>query len=41
MRDTTAIAQQGQPHGTGLGTFHPVVERTISLPHGFHRLRTR
>ncbi len=25
-----AIAERGQPHGTGLGTFRRVVERTIS-----------
>jgi transposase len=36
-----AIAQRGQPHGTGLGTFRWVVERTISWLHGFRRLRIR
>ncbi|WOX15300.1 IS5 family transposase [Streptomyces sp. N50] len=36
-----AIAERGQPHGTGLGTFRWVVERTISWPHGFRRLRIR
>ena len=25
-----AIAERGQPHGTGLGTFHWVAEQTIS-----------
>ncbi|MGA5120952.1 IS5 family transposase [Streptomyces pseudogriseolus] len=35
------IAERGQPHGTGLGTFRWVVERTISWLHGFRRLRTR
>jgi hypothetical protein len=30
-----------QPHGTGLGTFRWVVERTISWLHGFRRLRIR
>ncbi|OMI91330.1 IS5 family transposase [Streptomyces sp. M1013] len=34
-----AIAERGQPHGTGLGTFRRVVERTISWLHGFRRLR--
>jgi hypothetical protein len=29
------------PHGTGLGTFRWVVERTISWLHGFRRLRIR
>ena len=29
------IAERGQPHGTGLGTFRWVVERTISCLHGF------
>ncbi|WP_327666440.1 MULTISPECIES: IS5 family transposase [unclassified Streptomyces] len=36
-----AIAERGQPHGTGLGTFRWVVERTISWVHGFRRLRIR
>ncbi|WP_184567377.1 IS5 family transposase [Streptomyces paradoxus] len=36
-----AIAERGQPHGTGLGTFRRVVERTISWLHGFRRLRIR
>jgi transposase len=35
------IAEWGQPHGTGLGTFRWVVERTISWLHGFRRLRIR
>ncbi len=35
------IAERGQPHGTGLGTFRWVVERTISRLHGFRRLRIR
>ncbi|WP_407555473.1 IS5 family transposase [Streptomyces sp. Pv4-95] len=35
------IAQGGQPHGTGLGTFRYVVERTIARLHGFRRLRIR
>ena len=36
-----AIAERGQPHGTGLGTFRWVVERTIAWLHGFRRLRIR
>ncbi|MFE0453802.1 transposase [Streptomyces sp. NPDC058914] len=36
-----AIAERGQRHGTGLGTFRCVVERTISWLHGFRRLRIR
>ena len=35
------IAERGQPHGTGLGTFRWGVEHTISWPHGFRRLRIR
>jgi transposase len=35
------IAERGQPHGTGLGIFRYVVERTISWLHGFRRLRIR
>ncbi len=35
------IAEHGQLHGTGLGTFRWVVERTISWLHGFRRLRIR
>lgn len=35
------IAERGQPHGTGLGTFRYVVERTISWLHGFRHLRIR
>ncbi len=36
-----AIAERGQPHGTGLGTSRRVVERTIARLHGFRRLRIR
>ncbi|MFE4581597.1 IS5 family transposase [Streptomyces chartreusis] len=36
-----AIAERGQPHGTGLGTFRWVVERTISWLHGSRCLRIR
>ncbi|MEU6602472.1 transposase [Streptomyces flaveolus] len=36
-----AIAERGQPHGTGLGISRWVVERTISWLHGFRRLRIR
>ncbi|MFJ9130363.1 IS5 family transposase [Streptomyces sp. NPDC102340] len=35
------IAERGQPHGTGLGTFRYVVERTIAWLHGFRHLRIR
>ncbi|CAM5571966.1 hypothetical protein SGRIM128S_02066 [Streptomyces griseomycini] len=35
------IAERGQPHGTGLGTFRRVAERTISRLHGFRRPRVR
>ncbi|WP_282797578.1 IS5 family transposase [Streptomyces sp. CC224B] len=36
-----AIAERGQPHGTGLGISRWAVERTISWLHGFRRLRIR
>ncbi len=35
------IAERGQPHGTGLGVFRYVVERTIAWLHGFRRLHIR
>jgi len=35
------IAKRGQPHGSGLGKFRWVVERTISWLHSFRRLRIR
>ncbi|MFE2316051.1 IS5 family transposase [Streptomyces sp. NPDC059441] len=35
------IAKRGQPHGSGLGIFRYVVERTISWLRGFRRLRIR
>lgn len=35
------IAERGQPHGSGLGIFRYIVERTIAWLHGFRRLRTR
>ncbi|MEW2000245.1 IS5 family transposase [Streptomyces coelicoflavus] len=35
------IAKRGQPHGTGLGVFRYVVERTIAWLHGSRRLRIR
>ncbi len=35
------IAKRGEAHGTGLGTFRYVVERTIAWLHGFRRLRIR
>ncbi|MDH6582297.1 hypothetical protein M2164_008072 [Streptomyces sp. SAI-208] len=34
-----AVAQRGQPHGTGQGTFRRVVDRTIPWLHGCRRLR--
>ncbi|MFL9935800.1 IS5 family transposase [Paraburkholderia sp. RL18-103-BIB-C] len=37
----TEIARRGQPHGSGLGKTHWVVERTISWLHNFRRLRIR
>ncbi|MET8236743.1 IS5 family transposase [Streptomyces sp. NPDC005078] len=35
------IAERGQEHGSGLGVFRWVVERTIAWLHGFRRLRIR
>ena len=35
------IARRGQPHGSGLGVFRWVVERTIAWYHGMKRLRIR
>ncbi|ANP51082.1 transposase [Streptomyces griseochromogenes] len=35
------IAERGEPHGSGLGVFRWVVERTIAWLHGFRRLRIR
>lgn len=35
------IAKRGEPHGSGLGVFRYVVERTIAWLHGFRRLRIR
>jgi transposase len=37
----TRIARRGRPHGSGLGIYRYVVERTIAWYHGFRRLRTR
>ncbi len=36
-----AIARRGTRHGTGLGTYRRVVERTFAWLHGFRRLRIR
>lgn len=36
-----AIVERGQPHGSGLGIFRYVVERTIARLHGFRRLCLR
>lgn len=35
------IARRGTEHGSGLGKFRWVVERTIAWLHGFRRLRIR
>jgi hypothetical protein len=35
------IARRGEPHGSGLGTYRWVVERTIAWYHGMKRLRIR
>ncbi|AIA07800.1 hypothetical protein DC74_7378 [Streptomyces noursei] len=35
------IARRGKRHGSGLGIFRYVVERTISWLHGFRRLHIR
>lgn len=35
------IAERGHPHGSGLGIFRYVVERTIAWLHGCRRLRIR
>ncbi|WP_371681047.1 IS5 family transposase [Streptomyces sp. NBC_01276] len=35
------IARRGVPHGSGLGVYRWVVERTIAWLHGFRRLRIR
>jgi transposase len=35
------IAQRGEPHGSGLGKYRWVVERTISWLHQTRRLRVR
>jgi hypothetical protein len=35
------IAKRGEAHGTGLGIFRYVVERTIAWLHGFRRLCIR
>lgn len=36
-----AIARRGTRHGTGLGTYRWVVERSFAWLHGFRRLRIR
>jgi len=38
---TAAIAKRNTEHGSGLGVFRWVVERTISWLHQFRRLRVR
>lgn len=37
----TQIARRGEPHGSGLGKTHWVVERTFAWLHNFRRLRIR
>jgi transposase len=36
-----AIARRGTEHGSGLGVYRWVVERTFAWLHGFRRLRVR
>ncbi|MEV5388561.1 transposase [Streptomyces sp. NPDC052721] len=36
-----AITRRGIGHGSGLGAYRWVVERTLAWPHGFRRLRVR
>ncbi|CQR59428.1 Putative transposase for insertion sequence element IS402 [Streptomyces leeuwenhoekii] len=36
-----AIARRGTRHGTGLGTYRWVIERSFAWLHGFRRLRIR
>ena len=38
---TPVIAQQGQPHGSGLGTRRYVVEQTVAAVHQNRRLKVR
>jgi hypothetical protein len=40
-RIVPAIARRGARHGTGLGTYRWVAERTFARLHGIKRLRTR
>ena len=35
------LAKRGEPHGSGLGVYRWVVERTLSWLHQFRRLRVR
>jgi transposase len=35
------LARRGTPHGSGLGVYRWVVERTLAWLHQFRRLRTR
>ena len=35
------VAQPGSPHGSGLGVFGRVVERTLAWRHRFRRLALR
>jgi transposase len=38
---TPVLAKRGTPHGSGLGIYRWVVERTLSWLHQFRRLRIR
>jgi transposase len=38
---TPVLAKRGMPHGSGLGVYRWVVERTLSWLHQFRRLRIR
>ncbi|MFD5385951.1 IS5 family transposase [Streptomyces sp. NPDC127074] len=40
-RTIPVIARRGTPHGSGLGIYRWVVERTFAWLHGFKRLRVR
>ncbi len=41
LRDPPGVGQACTPHGSGLGVYRWVVERTISWFHQFRRLRVR
>ncbi len=35
------LARRGTPHGSGLGRYRWVVERSLAWLHGFKKLKTR